>query len=154
MDKDTERLVLDLLAQHNILTLATVREDGYPQATTVGYVNDGLTLYVGASPRSQKVRNIQRNPRVSLTVDHDYEDWNQIRGLSMGGIAGFVTDPQELRHVLGLMRRKFPQLETMPVPVASEAITLLKITPEVISVLDYRKGFGHTELVAPGRPAV
>ena len=39
--------ILDILRRHNILTLATVREDGFPQATTVGYVNDGLTIYIG-----------------------------------------------------------------------------------------------------------
>jgi len=38
----------------------------------------------------------------------------------------------------------------------TRAARLLKITPEVISVLDYRKGFGHTDLakiwrVAPPR---
>lgn len=67
MDKDTERFMLDMLASHNIHTLATNREDGWPQATTVGYVNDGLRIYVMTFPEAQKVVNIQRDPRVSLT---------------------------------------------------------------------------------------
>jgi hypothetical protein len=29
------------------------------------------------------------------------------------------------------------------------SLAFLKITPKVISVLDYTKGFGHTELVMP-----
>lgn len=69
MDRETEALVLDLLRQHNVLTLATVREDGWPQATTVGYVNDGLTIYVVCGIDSQKTRNIRRSNKVSLTVD-------------------------------------------------------------------------------------
>jgi hypothetical protein len=32
-----------MLDQHRIMTVATLRPDGWPQATTVGYVNDGLT---------------------------------------------------------------------------------------------------------------
>ena len=36
------------------MTIATVREDGYPQATTVSYANDGLIIYFGASAESQK----------------------------------------------------------------------------------------------------
>jgi len=32
------------LDQHRIMTLATLPPDGWPQAMTVGYVNDGLTL--------------------------------------------------------------------------------------------------------------
>jgi Pyridoxamine 5'-phosphate oxidase len=53
-----------LLQAHNILTLATVREDGYPQATKVGYVHEGLTLYVGTFAQAQKVANIRRCPKV------------------------------------------------------------------------------------------
>jgi pyridoxamine 5'-phosphate oxidase-like protein len=32
-----------LLNQHRLMTIATNRPDGWPQATTVGYVNEGLT---------------------------------------------------------------------------------------------------------------
>ena len=147
MEQDCERFVLDLLARHNILTLATVREDGYPHATTVAYVSEGLTIYISASPQSQKVRNIQRNPRVSLTIDHDYEDWNHIKGLSLAGTASFLDDAAEIRHVYTLLRRKFPQLESVPVPEDSAAITLLKVRPQVFSLIDYEKGFGHADLV-------
>ena len=47
-----------------------------------------------------------------------------------------------------LFTAKFPQLAALPVPVDPASIIVLKITPCVISVLDYSKGFGHTELVA------
>ncbi len=46
MDDALKREVLDRLAQHRIMTVATNRSDGWPQATTVGYVNDGLTLHL------------------------------------------------------------------------------------------------------------
>jgi general stress protein 26 len=147
MQPDTERFILDLLQAHNILTLATVREDGYPQATTVGYVHEGLTLYIGTFAQAQKVTNIQRCSKVSLTIDRDYEDWNQIKGLSMGGTAEILTDPEDIRRVGALFTAKFPQLAALPVPLDPANIVLLKITPSVISMLDYAKGFGHTELV-------
>src|ERR1700731_3853356 len=35
----------------NDMTIATVREDGYPQATAVSYVNDGLAVYFSCSTR-------------------------------------------------------------------------------------------------------
>jgi len=40
MDEALKRQILDLLAGHRIMTLATNRVDGWPQA----YVNNGLTL--------------------------------------------------------------------------------------------------------------
>jgi nitroimidazol reductase NimA-like FMN-containing flavoprotein (pyridoxamine 5'-phosphate oxidase superfamily) len=45
MSEDIKAKILSLLDQHRIMTLATLRPDGWPQATTVGYVNEGLTLY-------------------------------------------------------------------------------------------------------------
>jgi len=41
----TKRFILEQLKTHHNMSLATVRPDGYPQATTVAYANDGLTLY-------------------------------------------------------------------------------------------------------------
>ena len=45
MDDSIKRTILALLEEHRIMTIATLRPDGWPQATTVGYVNEGLTLY-------------------------------------------------------------------------------------------------------------
>ena len=45
MDDAIRRKILALPDQHRAMTIATLRPDGWPQATTVGYVNEGLTLY-------------------------------------------------------------------------------------------------------------
>ena len=146
MNKDTERFVLDMLASHNILTLATVRDDGWPQATTVGYVNHGLLIYVMTFPEAQKVANIKYDPRVSLTVDREEPNWSKIKALSMAAMAEFVTEPGEIQLVSELMLEKFPQINEMREPDPSE-VTILRLTPKVISILNYEKGFGHEELV-------
>ncbi|MDJ0707490.1 MAG: pyridoxamine 5'-phosphate oxidase family protein [Leptolyngbyaceae cyanobacterium MO_188.B28] len=149
MDKQIEQFILDILADHNILTLATVRDDGYPQATTVTYVNDGLEIYFLTGPECQKVGNIQRCNKVSLTIDREYEDWHQIKGLSMGGIAEILSDPDEITKAITCLETKFPQIhEWGTAEDISKAAAFVKITPQVISVLNYEKEFGHTELVA------
>jgi len=146
MEKETERFILDMLAKHSILTLATNREDGWPQATTVGYVNEGMQIYVMTFPQAQKVRNIERDPRVSLTIDSDEQDWNKIKGLSMAAMAEVVTGEEEAEHVAQMMLAKFPLISAFPEPEAGE-VTILRLTPKVISVLNYEKGFGNTELI-------
>ena len=78
------------------MTSATIREDGYPQATTVSYVSDGLTIYFGCAAESQKAKNLAHNNKVSVTVNLPYSSWNDIRGLSIGGTAERVSDPQEM----------------------------------------------------------
>jgi nitroimidazol reductase NimA-like FMN-containing flavoprotein (pyridoxamine 5'-phosphate oxidase superfamily) len=145
MNEAVERQVLELLAQHRIMTVATNRADGWPQATTVGYVNDGLTLYFLCSPQSQKATNLARDDRVSLTIDHDTTDPMAITGLSMAAHARLVADAAEVTKALELLRYRYPEYAGFP--IQPEEIHVYRVSPKVISVLDYTKGFGHSELV-------
>jgi nitroimidazol reductase NimA-like FMN-containing flavoprotein (pyridoxamine 5'-phosphate oxidase superfamily) len=149
MDPKLKQEIISILDDANDMAIATVREDGYPQATTVSYVNDGLEIYFGCAADSQKAKNLARSSKVSLTVNLTYGSWNEIRGLSLGGRAERVTDPQEVENASELMFEKFPQIARYA-PAELEDIVLFRVIPEVISVLDYRKGFGHTDLVKVG----
>ena len=62
MDEEIKSKILTLLDQHRIMTIATVRPDGWPQATTVGYVSDSLDLYFLCGLDSQKARSGARRP--------------------------------------------------------------------------------------------
>jgi general stress protein 26 len=146
MDAKQLWTVLQILEKTSDLTIATIREDGYPQATTVSYVSDGLKIYFGTSPASQKARNLARCDKVSVTVNKAYETWDDIQSLSIGGLAHRVTDPAELGKAGQLMLAKFPQVAKYAPPDAS-GLAIFRVTMQVVSILDYAKGFGHTELV-------
>src|SRR5215471_12176377 len=47
MDSGLRQEILSILKAAGEMTIATVRPDGYPQATTVNYVSDGLVIYFG-----------------------------------------------------------------------------------------------------------
>lgn len=148
MDEAIRKQILALLDQHRIMTIATLRPDGWPQATTVGYANEGLTLYFLCGPDSQKAANLARDGRVSLTIDHDTPQVMDITGLSMAARAEAVADPAEGEKALRMLMRKYPQQNALPLPMPSPAdVRIFRVTPTVISVLDYSKGFGHTDLV-------
>lgn len=147
MKKHLKESILAILADHENLNLGTVRPDGWPQVTTVSYVNDGLKLYFVTLAQAQKVNNIAHSSKVSLTIDSDEDDWDQIKGLSMSAEAGIVTDPKEIARVGDLMLDKFPQIRGMGTPLDTQTMTVIRLSPRVISVLDYTKGFGHTDLV-------
>ena len=149
MDEEVKRKILRLLDEHRIMSLATLRPDGWPQATTVGYANEGLTLYFLCGPDSQKARNLARDDRVSLTIDHDTPQVMEITGLSMAAHAKVVVDPAEGEKALRMLMLKYPQQNSLPLPMPTPAdVRIFRVTPKVISVLDYSKGFGHTDLIA------
>jgi len=148
MNEEIRRKILTLLDQHRIMTIATLRPDGWPQATTVGYANEGLTLYFLCGPDSQKAANLARDDRVSVTIDHDTPQVMEITGLSMAARAQVVTDPSESQKALRLLMLKYPQQASIPLPMPAAAdVRIFRVTPMVISVLDYSKGFAHTDLV-------
>lgn len=146
MDDTIKAKILALLEQHRLTTIATIRPDGWPQATTVGYANDGLTIYFLCGPQSQKAHNIARDNRVSLTIDHDVSDPMAITGLSMGAIAEPVRDPTEIAKATDLLMKRYPEYAAYPAPKPEE-ILIMRVVPKVISVLDYSQGFAHTDLI-------
>ncbi len=148
MDAEIRHKILELLDQHRIMTIATLRPDGWPQATTVGYVSEGLTLYFLCGLDSQKAQNLAQDDRVSITIDHDTPKLMEIAGLSMAAHARPVTDRQEAEKVLRLLPSKYPEHEPLPVEMPTpDDVRIFRVTPTVISVLDYTQGFGHTDLV-------
>ena len=148
MEEAMRQQILTILDQHRIMTVATLRPDGWPQATTVGYANEGLTLYFLCGPDSQKAANLARDDRMSLTVDHDTPQVMDITGLSMAARAQAVVDPTEAEKALRMLMLKYPQQNSLPVPMPKPGdVRIFRVTPTMISVLDYSKGFGHTDLV-------
>ena len=140
--------VVAILDAANDLTIATNRADGYPQATVVSFVNDGLAIYFGTWAKSQKAQNIARDERVSIAITDPYKSWNEIKGVSIGGRARRLTDPAELAKVGEIMVRKFPQIAEFAKAMQETEMAMFRVDAEVISILDYTQGFGHTELLA------
>src|SRR5215469_9469744 len=106
VDAEIRKRILALLDQHRIMTVATLRPDGWPQATTVGYANEGLTLYFLCGLQSQKAANLSRDNRLSLTINDDASQVMQITGLSMAAHASPVTDPAEGEKVMRMLIQK------------------------------------------------
>ncbi|WP_374569784.1 pyridoxamine 5'-phosphate oxidase family protein [Phenylobacterium sp.] len=147
MDAALRQEIRTILKDGKDMTVATVREDGWPQATTVSYASDGEAIYFGCDAHSQKARNLARDDRVSLTVNLPYDKWDEIQGVSIGGRARRLTTPEDLDRAGAVFLEKFaPEIGQYLTGDASQ-MALFQVEPAVISVLDYRKGFGWHELV-------
>ena len=144
MEKATHTKIRSIIDNADDMTIATIRPDGFPQATTVSFVNDDLTIYFGSDPDSQKTQNIAACNKVSLTINLPYSDWTQIRGLSMAATAERLSTPEEMERVGKLILAKFPQAAQYA-PESMDDVALFRVEPKVISVLDYSIEFGHTD---------
>jgi PPOX class probable F420-dependent enzyme len=57
------------LREEQIIWMTTVRSDGQPQSVPVWFFWDGEKFLVYSQPGRQKLRNIERNPRVDLNLN-------------------------------------------------------------------------------------
>ena len=146
MDEALRAKILDVLKSQHLMALATVRPDGYPQATMVNYINDGLTVYFAADAASQKAGNIKINAKVSVAIASETADFHKLCGLSLAGLATRVADRQRAEELcLGLFRR-LPQSRRF-VPEDPKQLAVFEIEPVAISLVDYASGFGTSHLL-------
>lgn len=144
MEKEQRAQITDILDKTDDMTIATIRPDGFPQATVVAFVHDGLRIYFSTFPASQKAGNIADNDKVSLTITPPYTRWQDIEGLSIGGHAHKVDDPDEARRVGMLILDRYPEVADVMEDAPGDSV-IIRVDPVVISLLDYSRGFGHTE---------
>ena len=79
--------------------VATLAKDGTPHLTTLFHVvDDRGRIAFWTYGRSQKIRNLERDPRISMLVE-DGEDYFELRGVSVRGSAEVVRDLDAVREV-------------------------------------------------------
>jgi PPOX class probable F420-dependent enzyme len=147
MDARLRKLIHEILEGETDLSLATIRPDGAPQANVVSYASEGMVLYFGTYAASQKIVNIRHSSRVALTITPAYEDWNHIRGLSISAVAEVLARPADVDHAVARLSEKFPVLWDAPALEGPDAMAFVRLVPMHVSVLDYTRGFGHTDLL-------
>src|SRR5215212_8886563 len=118
-----EQPAIDILNTNRIMTIATVRPDGWPQATIVGYANEGWSLYFLIYRESQKFENITGNNRVAITVGSEPPELRQIKAVYAGCDAFELTDLRERSHAWELLARKHPNLTDLAPPKTAEVAT-------------------------------
>ncbi len=148
MSPDQRDLIERILEGAVDLVVATIRPDGWPQATTASFVSNGLDIYFGASPTSQKAVNIAHEPRVSAAISAPYRNWKEICGLSIAARASFVSDTAELLTVNNLMTAKFGEELARLTSAATARTCVVRLRPEKLSLIDYSKGYGHAALLS------
>ena len=84
-----------ILDQNRLMAISTLRSDGWPQNTLVGYAHEDLLIYFIISRQSQKLANIERDDRVSIAIGRDFDDPSAIMALSMAAHASEVRDEKQ-----------------------------------------------------------
>lgn len=124
------------LRGRHVAVLTTTNADGRPLQTPVWYLCRDGRIYIRTNSRSGKVRNIRRDPRVSLCVQDERPPY---RGVTVEGIAEVKPNEDDLsaamsRHYLGAIAGFFYlRLRTR---------AQIEDDPDVVIVIDARRRYG------------
>ena len=140
---------IEILGSHRIMAISTLRPDGWPQTTIVGYTNEALALYFMVFRSSQKFANIRQDNRVAMAVGGEPKDIREAQAVYAGAQAREVVDPKERKHAWRLLVERHPNLSNFDLPGSSDA-ALMRADCKYVSVLDYSKGYGNTETFSIG----
>jgi nitroimidazol reductase NimA-like FMN-containing flavoprotein (pyridoxamine 5'-phosphate oxidase superfamily) len=135
---------VEILDTHQVMAISTLRPDGWPQTTIVGYVNEGLTVYFLVFRSSQKLANIRRDMRISVAVGGEPSELDQLTAVYAAAHAMEVKDQAERDRAWKLMQQRHGNLAAFDLPEQSDA-AMIRADLRHVSVLDYRKGPGHIE---------
>lgn len=105
-----------------VARLATADARGAPHLVPVCFVVDGTSLYITVDEKPKRtdiplkrIRNIQENPAVAVTIDRWDEDWSRLAWVMLRGRAEVLEGGEEHARAQALLRGKYPQYRTMAI---------------------------------------
>lgn len=141
-----EQPAITILNANRIMAISTVRPDGWPQTTIVGYANEGWRLYFLIYRTSQKFGNMARDDRISIAIGHEPAELKDVKAVYAGCKVREVTDLAERSRAWMLLAARHPNLTDLAPPQKNDVATMVADC-RYVSVLDYSQGLGHSESV-------
>jgi uncharacterized protein YhbP (UPF0306 family) len=148
------RAIGDFLGSHTTMTIATNGEDG-PWAAALFYAHSAdLCLYFISDKSTRHAAHIEQNAEVGVAINGQYQDWFDIRGLQIKGVAKIVPSGQH-DDVLKIYLEKYPALDRLFTSPGSEQEKRIarafglspfhQVRPKWIRFIDNGRAFGHRE---------
>lgn len=117
---------------------------GHPQLTAMWYVNDGIdTIWMTTFAKSQKTKNVERDPRVTLLVESG-RTYPELKGLMLTATVEIIRDTERVLDMLERVNVKYNGLQ--PSAELRNALrgqaskrVLLKISPAKTASWDHTK---------------
>ncbi len=120
------------LEETRVGRLATIAADGRPHLVPVCYalVGERIAIAIDEKPKRPgslaRVRNIERDPRVTLLADCYSDDWAELAWVRIDGRATTVQAGSEWPEALAALRSRYPRYSAM----ALEGLPLVAIAVE------------------------
>lgn len=117
-----------LIAHERVCRVATAGAEGRPHLVPVVHVLAGDKIYFGSGDDGRKVKNLRENPQITLTVDLYSEDWSQLRGVMVQGMARIIERGPRFKQARARLYAKYPQYRREAALSTSDSV-IVEVTP-------------------------
>ncbi len=133
---DTGKKVVERLQGELVIWLTTVRADGTPFPTPVWFVWEDPTFLIYTQPKSLKLRNIAKNPKVTLNLNSD--QWGGSLVIFQGEIHLIPGEPPASQNpaYIAKYRQQIANLNMTPETFAGDYSAALRFTPSRVRIED------------------
>ena len=104
--KMSEEEVAAFLDEQRVVTLATLGRDGWPHLMPLWYVLRDGGIWAWTYAKSQKVRNLERDPRCTLQVESGVA-YEELRGVMLRAQATLHRDLETVAGIGGELMRRY-----------------------------------------------
>src|SRR2546421_5094168 len=98
------------LREEPIVSFTTVRPDGRPHTVLVWFLWDGETFLIFSQPGNLKIRNLQRNPHITLALDGTKQGGDVV---TVEGEAELLSEPSRTMTVPAYGEKYASLIKTM-----------------------------------------
>lgn len=144
--EELEKEIIDYLSKKQPCSLATCSRDGVPRISVVGYINEGLTIYI-FSEGGGKFKNLSENNRVAIGIGTGAKAL-RTRGVNISGIGEvFTDDTPEFKHGINVFQPVLQDMQEaaggVPLEFPKGLLKMIRVTPTRIVYHHTVKGIKH-----------
>jgi PPOX class probable F420-dependent enzyme len=117
------------LREEPIIWFTTVRSDGRPHTVPVWFLWDGETFLIFSQPGNLKIRNVQRNPHITLALDGTKQGGDVV---TVEGEAELLSEPSRNMTIPAYFEKYVAYMKNMgvdPKDLAEDYSQPIRIKP-------------------------
>jgi len=142
--KLSEDEVRDLLESERVVIVSSMGPRGWPHVMPLWYVPRDGEIWIWTYAKSQKVKNLEREPRATLQIEAGRDHYGELRGAMLECDVALERDPEKVADFGLRLTARYTGAEPPPearagvVKQAAKRV-VLRFTPTRIVSWDHRK---------------
>ncbi len=145
----TSEEIREFLTAGHTLQVATINRDGTPHLAPMWYVMEGDRVVFRSFTKSQKIVNLQRDPRLTVLREQGLA-YAELQGVMIRGTGRLIDDPSYVLETYRRLAAKYPMVGPEPVDLDDEALeaafgrfasknTAVVVEPDKVVTWDHTK---------------